>query len=74
MSSRTLAAVHRPAAEIDRLLLRHLHSSHDTVSTAELAMRIGCGAERCRQHLARLEREGHARRCDTDGGSRWVGQ
>jgi predicted ArsR family transcriptional regulator len=72
MSPRTLAAVHRPAAEIDRLLLRHLHASRDAVTAAELAMRIGCGAERCRQHLTRLEREGHARRRDTEGGSRWT--
>lgn len=72
MSPRTLAAVHRPAAEIDRLLLRYLHASRETVSAAELAMRIGCGAERCRRHLTRLEREGHARRCDTDAGARWT--
>lgn len=72
MSPRTLTTVHRPAAEIDTLLLRHLHATHDAVSAAELAMRIGCGAERCRQHLARLEREGHARRRDTEVGSRWT--
>jgi predicted ArsR family transcriptional regulator len=73
MTLRTLTVVHRPPAEIDKLLLRQLHATPGAVSAAELAVRIGCGAERCRQHLARLEREGHARRCDTDGGSRWTG-
>jgi predicted ArsR family transcriptional regulator len=71
MSLRTLTVVHRPAAEIDKLLLRHLHATHASVSAAELAMRIGCGAERCRQHLARLEREGHAHRRDTSAGPCW---
>lgn len=72
MSPRSLTVVHRPAAEIDGLLLRHLHASNASVSPAELAMRIGCGAERCRQHLVRLEREGHARRYDSEYGPRWA--
>jgi DNA-binding Lrp family transcriptional regulator len=69
--TRTLNVVHRPPAEIDALLLRQLHAAGDGLDTAELALRIGCGAERCRQHLARLEREGHARRRGTDAGPRW---
>ena len=72
MSPRSLTVVHRPAAEIDGLLLRHLHASRGAVSASELAMRIGCGAERCRQHLARLEREGNARRCESEAGALWA--
>lgn len=72
MSPRSFTVVHRPPAEIDGLLLRHLRASIGSVSPAELAMRIGCGAERCRQHLIRLEREGHARRCESEYGVRWA--
>ena len=46
MSPRSLTVVHRPAAEIDGLLLRHLHASRGAVSAvgARDAHRLRRGA------------------------------
>jgi predicted ArsR family transcriptional regulator len=69
---RQLTVVHRTDSEIDGLLLRHLAATSNGMDAAELALRVSCGAERIRGHLARLEREGHARRHDTPSGARWT--
>jgi predicted ArsR family transcriptional regulator len=69
---RVMTVKHRPAEEIDRLLLLHLHASREGMDAAELAMRVGCGAGRVRHHLARLEREGHACSRLTTAGARWT--
>jgi predicted ArsR family transcriptional regulator len=69
---RQMTVVHRTDSEIDRLLLRQLSSAKTGMDAAELALRVGCGAERVRGHLARLEREGHARRSEHVSGARWT--
>lgn len=70
--ARTLTLQHRSPDEIDRLLLMHLHAAHQGMDAAELAVRVGCGAERIRGHLARLEREGHAARREDALAPRWT--
>ena len=69
---RAITVSHRSAQEIDQLLLQLLHAAQDGMDSAELAVRVGCGAERIRGHLARLEREGHARKRDDALAPRWT--
>lgn len=69
---RALSVQHRSAVEVDLLLLRLLHTTPEALDPAELALRAGCGAERVRSHLVRLEREGHLHHQDTPSGPRWT--
>lgn len=70
--ARTLTVKHRSPDEIDRLLLMHLNATDDGMDAAELAVRVGCGAERIRGHLARLEADGAATRREDSLAPRWT--
>ena len=69
---RTMTVLHRSPAEVDRLLLTHLNAAREGMDAAELAMRVGCSAERIKGHLSRLAREGNAHRRDTPSGPVWT--
>jgi DNA-binding IclR family transcriptional regulator len=49
----------------------HLAEHPAGCDAAELALRIGCGAERVRGHLEQMERDQLVRRLDTPFGPRW---
>jgi hypothetical protein len=71
-AARALIAHHRSDIELDDALRSALAGCSAAADAASLALRIGCGAERVRVHLARLERESAVARQDTAFGPRWT--